>query len=48
MELRRTDGPMQLEGDDVRRIEVHKVHRIPVTVRDLVDIDNLMVRTHTQ
>ena len=45
MELRRTDGPRQQEGDDVRRIEVDKVHRILVTVRDLVDTDNQTVHT---
>ena len=36
---------MQLEGDDVRRIEVDKVHRILVTVHDLVDTDNQTVHT---
>ena len=45
MELRRTDGPRQQEGDDVSRIEVDKVHRILVTVRDLVDTDNQTVHT---
>ena len=45
MELRRTDGPMQLGGEDVTRNEVDKVHRILVTVRDLVDTDNQTVHT---
>ena len=48
MELRRTDGPMQLGGEDVTRNEVDQVYKILATVRDLVDTDNQTVRTRMQ
>ena len=46
MGLRRTDGLIQQGGDDVTWTEVDTVHKIPATVRDLVDTDSQTVRTH--
>ena len=45
MELKKTDGPMQLGGEGVTRNEVDKVHKILATDRDLVDTDNQTVHT---